>query len=84
MRKGKFVVVEGISGSGQQVKLANVALHKALVEEKYDVVECANPDSGRANELGMTPLVNWPFAPPKNYYIRNRHPFEAIARHHYL
>ena len=61
MRKGKFVVVEGISGSGQQVKAAIVALHKALVEEKYDVVECANPDSGRANELGMTPLVNWPF-----------------------
>lgn len=61
MRKGKLIVVEGISGSGQQVKAAIVALHKALVELKYAVVECANPDSGRAKELGMAPLINWPF-----------------------
>ena len=61
MRKGKFIVVEGISGSGQQVKAAIVALHKALVERNYDVVECANPDSGRVQELGMAPLINWPF-----------------------
>ena len=61
MRKGKFIVVEGISGSGQQVKSAIVALHKALVELKYDVVECANPDSGRVKELGMESMINWPF-----------------------
>jgi dTMP kinase len=61
VRKGKFIVVEGISGSGQQVKAAIVALHKALVELNYDVVECANPDSGRAKELGMAPLINWSF-----------------------
>ena len=61
MRKGKFIVIEGISGSGQQVKAAIVALHKALVELKYDVVECANPDSGRVKELGMELLLNWPF-----------------------
>jgi dTMP kinase len=61
VRKGKFIVVEGISGSGQQVKAGIVALHKALVELKYDVVECANPDSGRAKELGMEGLLNWPF-----------------------
>ncbi|GAM11736.1 putative thymidylate kinase [Geobacter sp. OR-1] len=61
MRKGKFIVVEGISGSGQQVKAAIVALHKALVELKYDVVECANPDSGRVQELGMASMINWPF-----------------------
>lgn len=61
MRKGKFIVVEGISGSGQQVKAAIVALHKALVEMKYDVVECANPDSGRVKELGMASMLNWPF-----------------------
>ncbi|HEY6839099.1 MAG TPA: dTMP kinase [Geobacteraceae bacterium] len=61
MRKGKFIVVEGISGSGQQVKSAIVALHKALVELKYDVVECANPDSGRVKELGMQSMINWPF-----------------------
>lgn len=61
MRKGKFVVVEGISGSGQQVKAAIVALHKALVELKYDVAECANPDSGRVKELGLESMLNWPF-----------------------
>ena len=61
MRKGKFIVVEGISGSGQQVKAAIVGLHKALVGLKYDVVECANPDSGRVQELGMASMLNWPF-----------------------
>lgn len=61
MRKGKFIVLEGISGSGHQVKTGIVALHKALAELKYDVVECANPDSGRAKELGMETVLNWPF-----------------------
>jgi dTMP kinase len=61
VRKGKLIVVEGISGSGQQVKAAIVALHKALVAQKYNVVECANPDSGRAKELGIDNLLNWPF-----------------------
>lgn len=61
MRKGKFIVVEGISGSGQQVKAGIVALHKALVELGYNVVECANPDSGRAKELGIENVFNWPF-----------------------
>ena len=61
MRKGKFIVIEGISGSGQQVKAGIVGLHKALDEMKFDVVECANPDSGRAKELGMEGLHNWPF-----------------------
>ncbi|MBT1072136.1 dTMP kinase [Pelotalea chapellei] len=61
MRKGKFIVIEGISGSGQQVKAGIVGLHKALVESKYDVIECANPDSGRVKELGMETFLNWPF-----------------------
>lgn len=61
MRKGKFIVIEGISGSGQQVKSGIVSLHKALVEQKHDVVECANPDSGRVKELGMSTMLNWPF-----------------------
>lgn len=61
MRKGKLIVIEGISGSGQQVKAGIVALHKALVDSKYDVVECANPDSGRAKELGIDNVFNWPF-----------------------
>lgn len=61
MRKGKLIVIEGISGSGQQVKAGIVALHKALAENKYDVVECANPDSGRAKELGIDNVFNWPF-----------------------
>jgi len=62
VRKGKFVVLEGISGSGQQVKAGIVALHKTLVAQGYDVVECANPDSGRAKELGMSSMINWPFS----------------------
>jgi len=61
VRKGKFIVIEGISGSGQQAKAGIVALHKALDELKYDVVECANPDSGRAKELGLEGILNWPF-----------------------
>jgi dTMP kinase len=61
VRKGKFIVIEGISGSGHQVKATIVALHKALVELKYDVVECANPDSGRVKELGMESMLNWQF-----------------------
>lgn len=61
MKTGKFIVVEGISGSGQQVKAAIVHLHKTLSALGYDVVECANPDSGRARELGLEGLLNWPF-----------------------
>ncbi|MDY0301663.1 MAG: dTMP kinase [Trichlorobacter sp.] len=61
MRKGKFIVLEGISGSGQQVNAGIIALHKSLVSLGYNVVECANPDSGRAKELGATSVVNWPF-----------------------
>ncbi len=61
MRKGKFIVLEGISGSGQQVKGAIVALHKALTESNHEVIECANPDSGRVKELGIESLLNWSF-----------------------
>lgn len=61
MSKGKLVVIEGISGSGQQVKAGIVGLHKALVDLGYSVVECANPDSGRAKELGISNILNWPF-----------------------
>lgn len=61
MNKGKLVVIEGISGSGQQVKAGIVGLHKALVDLGYSVVECANPDSGRAKELGIANILNWPF-----------------------
>jgi len=59
--KGKFIVIEGINGSGQQVKAGIVALHKALVDLGYNVVECSNPDSGRAQELGIANILNWPF-----------------------
>jgi dTMP kinase len=61
VKKGKFIVIEGISGSGQQVKAGIVGLHKALVDLGYNVVECANPDSGRAQELGVANILNWPF-----------------------
>lgn len=61
MRKGKLIVLEGISGSGQQVTTGIAALHKALVDLGHDVIECANPDSGRVQELGITTVLNWPF-----------------------
>jgi dTMP kinase len=61
VRKGKFIVIEGINGSGPQVKAGIVALHKALVDLGYNVVECSNPDSGRAQELGIANILNWPF-----------------------
>jgi dTMP kinase len=61
VRKGKFIVLEGISGSGQQVKAGIVGLHKALVGLNLEVVECANPDSGRVKELGMESMLNWHF-----------------------
>ncbi len=61
MKKGKFIVLEGISGSGHQVKAGIVGLHKALAELKLDVVECSNPDSGRAKELGAESMLNWHF-----------------------
>lgn len=76
MRKGKFIVLEGISGSGQQVKNGIVGLHKALSELKHDVVECANPDSGRSKELGLEGILNWPFG--KN--ARADFMFEAAVR----
>ncbi|MCL2760615.1 MAG: thymidylate kinase [Desulfuromonadales bacterium] len=61
MRKGKLIVVEGINGSGPRARSAIVALHKALTELKYEVVECANPDSSRAKELGIKDFLGWPF-----------------------
>lgn len=61
MKNGKLIVLEGISGSGQQVKAGLVALHKALKTLNIDAVECANPDSGRAKELGAASMINWPF-----------------------
>lgn len=61
MRKGKFIVLEGIPGSGQQVKAGIVAIHKALRAEGIEAVEAANPDSGRAKELGVANLLNWQF-----------------------
>lgn len=61
MRKGKFIVTEGINGSGPQVKAGLVALHKALTDLGYNVVECSNPDSGRVQELGIATVINWPF-----------------------
>lgn len=61
MKKGKLIVLEGISGSGVQVTAGITALKEAITGEGYEVVECANPDSGRAQELGLTSVFNWPF-----------------------
>ena len=61
MKKGKLIVLEGISGSGLQVTAGIAALKDAITAAGYEVVECANPDSGRAQELGLTSVFNWPF-----------------------
>lgn len=61
MKKGKLIVLEGISGSGVQVTAGITALKEAITAEGFEVVECANPDSGRAQELGLTSVFNWPF-----------------------
>jgi len=61
MKKGKLIVIEGISGSGLQVTSGITALKEAIIAAGYEVVECANPDSGRAQELGLSSVFNWPF-----------------------
>jgi len=61
MSKGKLIVIEGISGSGLQVTEGITALQKAITAAGHEVVECANPDSGRAQELGIANVLNWPF-----------------------
>jgi dTMP kinase len=61
MSKGKLIVIEGISGSGLQVTEGIAELQKAITAAGHEVVECANPDSGRAQELGIANVLNWPF-----------------------
>jgi len=56
MKKGKFVVFEGIYGSGRIiVELVN-RLREALAAEGTEVVEIDSPDTGRAQLMGAQEL----------------------------
>lgn len=57
MAKGKFVVIEGIYGSGKLVVGLVEKLRSALMEQGNDVYEIDSPDSGRAQLMGVQELT---------------------------
>ncbi len=58
MSKGKFVVIEGIYGSGKLIVDLVEKLRVALVKQGNDVYEIDSPDSGRAQIMGVQELAN--------------------------
>lgn len=58
MTKGRFVVIEGIYGSGKLVVGLVEKLRKALQEQGNDVYEIDSPDSGRAQLMGVHELTS--------------------------
>lgn len=58
MAKGKFVVIEGIYGSGKLVVGLVERLRAALSEQGNDVYEIDSPDSGRAQLMGVQELTS--------------------------
>ncbi len=58
MAKGKFVVIEGIYGSGKLIVGLVEKLRAALIEQGNDVYEIDSPDSGRAQLMGVQELTN--------------------------
>lgn len=58
MAKGKFVVIEGIYGSGKLVVGLVEKLRAALMEQGNDVYEIDSPDSGRAQLMGVQELTS--------------------------
>lgn len=58
MAKGKFVVIEGIYGSGKLVVGLVEKLRSALMEQGNDVYEIDSPDSGRAQLMGVQELTS--------------------------
>lgn len=57
MAKGKFVVLEGIYGSGKQVVELVEKIRIALQKDGNDVYEIDSPDSGRAQLMGAQELT---------------------------
>lgn len=57
MKKGKFVVIEGIYGSGTLIVDLVEKLRAALVGQGNDVYEIDSPDSGRAQIMGVQELA---------------------------
>jgi thymidylate kinase len=59
--KGKFVVFEGIYGSGSIVAEVVSGVREALLLQGRKVEETASPDSGRAQLMGASETVDWKF-----------------------
>lgn len=58
MTKGKFVVIEGIYGSGRLIVDLVERLRRSLVAEGKDVYEIDSPDTGRAQLMGAQELAS--------------------------
>ena len=58
MVRGKFVVIEGIYGSGKLVVGLVERLRAALQEQGNEVYEIDSPDSGRAQLMGVHELAS--------------------------
>lgn len=58
MAKGKFIVIEGIYGSGKLIVGLVEKLRTALQEQGNDVYEIDSPDSGRAQLMGVQELTS--------------------------
>jgi dTMP kinase len=56
MEKGRFIVIEGIYGSGTLIVDLVEKLRAALVTLKRDVYEIESPDTGRAQLMGAEEL----------------------------
>jgi dTMP kinase len=60
MKKGKFVVFEGIYGSGRLIVELVAQLREALLKQGTPVYEIDSPDGGRAQLMGAQELdSNW-------------------------
>lgn len=57
MAKGKFVVIEGIYGSGKLIVSLVEKLRESLQQQGKDVYEIDSPDSGRAQLMGVQELT---------------------------
>lgn len=58
MAKGKFVVIEGIYGSGKKIVELVEKLRISLQSKGNDVYEIDSPDSGRAQLMGVQELTS--------------------------
>jgi dTMP kinase len=58
MAKGKFIVIEGIYGSGKQIVDLVEKLRISLTKQGKDVYEIDSPDIGRAQLMGAQELAS--------------------------